>query len=50
MPEEAVDLLKKLLVLNPRGRLGAGEPGSGNGFDSLKKHSFFKGINWDTIF
>ena len=45
---DAADLIEKLLQLNPRERLGAGAPESGYGFDTLKAHPFFAGINlWD---
>lgn len=36
-------------VLDPSARLGAGEPGSENDIEALHAHSFFKGINWDTL-
>ena len=45
---DAADLIEKLLQLNPRERLGAGAPGSGYGYDTLKAHPFFAGVNlWD---
>ena len=37
---QAKDLIKKLLVTNPRKRIG---------FKQIKFHEFFKGINWDNI-
>lgn len=43
MSPEAADLIKKLLVLDPAQRLGA------NGADEIKRHPFFKGINWETL-
>ncbi len=49
MPVEAVDLIDKLLNLNPLKRLGYGPPGSGNDYDALKNHSFFKGVNFAKI-
>ena len=36
----AKDLIKKLLVINPEKRIG---------FNQIKNHEFFKGINWDNI-
>ena len=48
--EEAKDLISKLLVRDPRQRLGAGRVGSNNDFDVLKKHKFFYGIDFDKIF
>lgn len=49
MPVEAVDLIDKLLDLNPLKRLGYGPPGSDNDYDALKNHSFFKGVNFAKI-
>jgi serine/threonine protein kinase len=43
LPERAVDLIKKLLVTDPKKRLGY------NGADEVKKHPFFKGIKWDKL-
>lgn len=39
------DLLKKLLEKNPRKRLGCKK-----GVEDIKKHSFFKGINWEEVY
>lgn len=50
MPEEAKDLISKLLTLNPRNRLGAGPPGSKNDYNALKNHPFFNGLEWKGIF
>ena len=41
--KEANDLIRKLLVINPKKRLGSG-PG---GAEKIKNHSYFKGINWE---
>jgi protein-serine/threonine kinase len=41
--EEAQDLIKKLLVINPKKRLGYGD----NGANKIKLHPYFKNINWD---
>jgi serine/threonine protein kinase len=49
IPEEAKDLIKKILVKDPATRLGAGETGSEYDIAHLKNHPFFKGINWDNL-
>lgn len=46
MPEDAIDLVDKLLQINPLERLGVGPKGSKNDFEALKSHNFFKGINF----
>ena len=38
----AKDFIQKLLVIDPKIRLGTGPDGS----EEIKKHPFFKGINW----
>lgn len=43
MPEVAKDLINKLCVMDPFGRLGA------DNFAQLKAHPFFESVNWDTI-
>ncbi|KAG0486978.1 hypothetical protein HPP92_009073 [Vanilla planifolia] len=43
--DESIDLIDKLLDLDPERRLGAG-PG---GYPALKMHPFFKGIAWDNL-
>ena len=43
MSSDALDLIVKLLNRDPRKRLGAG-PGDA---EEIKKHPFFKDINWD---
>lgn len=50
MPPAAVDLIRKLLVLNPRARLGAGEPGTATDFEALKTHQFFAGVDFNSVF
>ncbi|XP_052772513.1 3-phosphoinositide-dependent protein kinase 1-like isoform X2 [Mya arenaria] len=42
----ARDLVEKLLVLEPDKRLGSDETG---GFEHLKGHGLFKGVDWDNI-
>lgn len=38
---DARDLIEKLLVVNPKQRLGY------NGSEEIKNHPFFQGVNWD---
>ena len=45
MDEDAEDLINKLLVVDPKKRLGYGI----DGCNKIKKHQFFEGINWDEI-
>lgn len=40
--DEAQDLINKLLVVNPKKRLGFGNDGA----NKIKKHPYFKGVNW----
>lgn len=49
MPLDVVDLVDKLLSLNPFQRLGAGEEGSDYDYNALKKHKFFDDVNFDRI-
>jgi len=42
-PETAKDLINKLLVVDPEQRLGA------HGYQELKAHPFFNGINWESL-
>lgn len=41
--KEANDLIRKLLVINPKKRLGSGPWGA----DKIKNHSYFKDIDWE---
>ncbi len=41
---EAHDLVTKLLIIDPKKRLGY------NGAEEVKQHPFFKGINWDQLY
>ena len=43
------DLIKRILVKEPKQRLGGGDPGTPYDIEHLKKHPFFKKINWETI-
>ncbi|EJD03171.1 kinase-like protein [Fomitiporia mediterranea MF3/22] len=47
--EVAKDVVQKLLVIDPTQRLGAGEPGTPYDIDALRRHPFFKDVNWDTL-
>ena len=49
IPEEAKDLISKILVKDPNKRLGAGEKGSEYDITHLKNHPYFKGIDWDNL-
>ena len=46
MSPEAVDLIDKLMQLNPLKRLGAGTAEEGCDFAALKQHQFFKIPNY----
>ena len=43
--DEAKDLIKQLLNLDPNKRLGSGP----NGFENLKSHKYFEDIDWDDL-
>ena len=49
MPVEVVDLVDKLLSINPFERPGSGEEGSIYDYNSLKKHKMFEGLNFERI-
>ena len=49
IPEEAKDLITKILVKDPNKRLGAGETGTEYDIKHLKQHPYFKGIIWDNL-
>ncbi len=42
---DAKDLITKLLVINPKKRLGFGE----NGAKKIKQHPYFKNVNWTDV-
>ncbi|TMW60268.1 hypothetical protein Poli38472_000310 [Pythium oligandrum] len=48
-PDVARDLIDKILLQEPKDRLGAGTEEEGNGYSALKAHPFFDGIDWETI-
>ena len=43
IPDDAQNLITKLLAFEPSDRLGA------NGVDEVKAHPWFEGIQWDTL-
>ncbi len=45
MPQDALDLIVKLLNRDPRTRLGSGPEDA----EEIKRHPFFSGINWDDV-
>ncbi len=49
MSEDAKDLIDRLLSLDPYLRLGAGRPGSALDYAHLKKHPFFKGLDFNEL-
>ena len=49
VPDNAKDLINKILIKNPSKRLGAGEIKTDLDLQHLKKHPFFKGLKWNNI-
>jgi serine/threonine protein kinase len=49
IPEQAKDLILKILVPEPKKRLGGGDPGTPYDITHLKKHAFFKKIKWNNL-
>ncbi|KAK1541756.1 hypothetical protein CPAR01_05143, partial [Colletotrichum paranaense] len=48
--DEAKDLINKLLCMEPQSRLGANrEDKFPCGGDEIRSHSWFEGVNWDTL-
>lgn len=47
VPPDAKDLITKLLTLKPEERIGHEEYDSD--YKSIRQHSFFNGINWNTV-
>eukprot|EP00800_Vazella_pourtalesii_P016369 TRINITY_DN470_c1_g1_i1.p1 TRINITY_DN470_c1_g1~~TRINITY_DN470_c1_g1_i1.p1 ORF type:complete len:878 (-),score=233.29 TRINITY_DN470_c1_g1_i1:2977-5610(-) len=45
-PKDAEDLIKKLLIFQPKKRLGSCEQG---GIDLVKTHPFFNGLDWNNL-
>lgn len=50
MDPKAQDLIIKLMELDPHKRLGAGEVGSDNSFEELKRHPFFKNKSFSKLY
>lgn len=48
-PPVARDLIDRILLQDPKERLGAGSEEEGNGYSALKSHPFFDGIDWDRV-
>ncbi|KAL4885210.1 hypothetical protein BJY04DRAFT_144826 [Aspergillus karnatakaensis] len=47
---EAIDLMNKLMAINPRERIGANlEENYPNGGAEIRSHSWFEDVNWDTL-
>jgi 3-phosphoinositide dependent protein kinase-1 len=49
IPDDAKDLISKILVKEPNKRLGGGEPGTEYDIAHIKSHPFFKGIDWKNL-
>ena len=49
IPDEAKDLINRILVKEPSKRLGAGELGTEYDISHLKNHPYFKGIDWNNL-
>ena len=47
VPNDAKDLISKLLVFEPTKRIGSGEYDTG--YPSIRNHPFFAGIDWNTL-
>jgi 3-phosphoinositide dependent protein kinase-1 len=47
--EDAMDLVRRLLVRDPTQRLGAGSPDSAHSYAALRTHSFFASVSWETL-
>ena len=46
---DLMDLIDKLLQVDPSERLGAGKPGTHNDYQALKSHPFFRTFKWDSL-
>ena len=48
--EEAKDLMKRLMTVDPKERIGANmEEKHSSGGEEIRKHAWFHGINWETL-
>lgn len=45
LDDDVADFISKLLVKDPKQRLGGGEEDA----KELKRHPFFEGLNWDAL-
>lgn len=50
MNKDIKDLISKILVADPKERLGCGAKDKHLDMDALKKHQFFKGIDWKNLY
>lgn len=50
MDKDAKNLISRILVINPKERLGCGPKGSVNDLNAQKNHKFFKGVDWKKIY
>jgi 3-phosphoinositide dependent protein kinase-1 len=48
-PPVARDFIDRILLQDPKDRLGAGSEEEGNGYSALKSHPLFDGIDWDRV-
>lgn len=49
LTEEAQDLIRRLLVEDPKERLGCSKDGKSTDFASIKSHAFFKGFDFNNL-
>ena len=49
MSPNTKDLVASLLKISPADRLGSGKPGTENDISSLKRHAYFKGVQFETL-
>mmetsp|Transcript_12375 Transcript_12375/g.12408 ORF Transcript_12375/g.12408 Transcript_12375/m.12408 type:complete len:125 (+) Transcript_12375:640-1014(+) len=49
MPDDGIDIVRRLLVVNPAERLGGGSLGSENDMNALKNHPFISGFDLNSI-
>ncbi|RLN21258.1 hypothetical protein BBJ28_00002845 [Nothophytophthora sp. Chile5] len=49
VPPVARDFIDRILLQEPKDRLGTGTDEDGNGYNALKAHPFFDGIDWPSV-
>ncbi|RLN96160.1 hypothetical protein BBJ28_00011632 [Nothophytophthora sp. Chile5] len=49
VPPVARDFIDRILLQEPKDRLGTGTDEDGNGYNALKAHPFFDGIDWASV-